>query len=187
MQRPRSMWWRLKRWKAVIKTWLPALFPSRSMLDWYWVLRWALTPCQNLPGRSDMLKLDRWWILHHPQIGLISGAVLLDEKLWYCRIHSLIHKHIACLLTDITLVFFVFTVLSYTQWTTKSWTLFKSLFSWYRCPTSRSDWWTTCKIMQDLNDDIADINEADSRTTVTPMDNCSIQFSRQRQVHGCSW
>ena len=93
----------------------------------------------------------------------------------------------SCLLTDITLVFFVFTVLSYTQWTTKSWTLFKSLFSWYRCPTSRSDWWTTCKIMQDLNDDIADINEADSRTTVTPMDNCSIQFSRQRQVHGCSW
>lgn len=38
--------------------------------------------------------------------------------------------------------------------------------------------------MQDLNDDISDINEADSRTTVTPMDNCSIQFSRQRQVHG---
>lgn len=99
MQRPRSMWWRLKRWKAVIKTWLPALFPSRSMLDWYWVLRWALTPCQNLPGRSDMLKLDRWWILHHPQIGLISGAVvLLDEKLWYCRIHIHIHKHIACLI-----------------------------------------------------------------------------------------
>ena len=94
-----------------------------------------------------MLKLDQWWILHHPQIGLISGAVvLLDEKLWYCRIHSPIHKHIACLLTDITLVFFVLTVLSYTQWTTESWTLFKSLFSWYRCPTSRSGWWTTCKI-----------------------------------------
>ena len=31
--------------------------------------------------------------------------------------------------------------------------------------------------MQDLNDDISDINEAGSRATVTPTDNCSIQFS----------
>lgn len=56
MQRPRSMWWRLKRWKAVIKTWLPVLFPSRSMLDWCWVLWWALRTAVDTfpePARKD--------------------------------------------------------------------------------------------------------------------------------------